>query len=418
MDSINRDGLIRHLQTLSERSPYYRGLFTAHGLLNDGKLTTTDLARFPFTTKEQLQSEREKFIAVERRLLIDHVTTSGTTGKPVTLSLTENDLERLAQNECGSFQIAGISHDDTIQLMTTIDRRFMAGLAYFLGARRLGAGIIRVGNGIPELQWDTILEMKPTVIICVPSFLLKLIEYAEKHGIDHRKSSVRKAICIGESIRTQDLEPNVLAKKITEKWPLKLHSTYASSEMATAFTECEHGHGAHIQQNLIVAEIIGDDGSPAAEGEAGELVVTPLGVEGMPLLRFKTGDICAAYYSPCPCGRKGMRLGPVLGRKNQMIKYKGTSLYPAAIYEILGNVPEIENYQVEVSSGNAGTDEIAIIIGSKADEKAMHSKITDTFKAKLRVTPKIWFLSPEAVNEKLISAESRKPRVFVDKRGT
>jgi phenylacetate-CoA ligase len=111
--------------------------------------------------------------------------------------------------------------------MTTIDKRFMAGLAYFLGIRKMGGSVIRVGNGIPELQWDTIKRIKPNAIICVPSFILKIIKYAEEHGIDYRKSSIKKAVCIGENLREPDFSLNLLGKKIKEKWDIELFSTYA-----------------------------------------------------------------------------------------------------------------------------------------------------------------------------------------------
>lgn len=149
------------------------------------------------TTKEDLQRHNEAFLCVPKREIVDYVTTSGTLGDPVTFALTESDLQRLAYNEYLSFSTAGITPDDIMQLMTTLDRRFMAGLAYFMGARELGCGIIRVGNGIPELQWDTIARIRPSFCMVVPSFLTKLIAYAEHNGIDHNASSLRKAVCIG-----------------------------------------------------------------------------------------------------------------------------------------------------------------------------------------------------------------------------
>ena len=167
---------------------------------------------------------------VPRSRIIDYVTTSGTLGDPVTFALTEEDLDRLAYNEAESFTTAGCTPEDVLQLMTTIDRRFMAGLAYFLGARKLRCGVIRVGNGIPELQWDTIRRIGPTGCIVVPSFLTKLVAYAEEHGIDYRRSSLRRAICIGEALRDTDFSNNTLGAKITELWPeLELFSTYAST---------------------------------------------------------------------------------------------------------------------------------------------------------------------------------------------
>jgi len=143
--------------------------------------------------------------------------------------------------------------------MLTLDRQFMAGIAYYLGIRKIGAGIIRLGPGVPSLQWETIKRLKPTAIVAVPSFILKLIQYAKDAGIDINQTSVKKAICIGENVRNSDFSLNVLGKKITEAWDIKLYSTYASTEMQTAFTECSEGHGGHCQEELVIVEILDED---------------------------------------------------------------------------------------------------------------------------------------------------------------
>jgi phenylacetate-CoA ligase len=300
--------------------------------------------------------------------------------------------------------------------MTTIDRRFMAGLAYFLGVRKLGAGIIRVGNGMPELQWDTIRRFHPNAFITVPSFILKLIEYAEEKGIDFKSSSIRRAICIGEPLRYPDFSLTTLSSKIREKWDIQLYSTYASTEMGTAFTECRHGIGGHHHPELIIVEFLDDDNLPVADDEPGEVTITTLGVEGMPLLRFKTGDVCYHYTEPCACGRTTMRLGPVLGRKQQMIKYKGTTLYPPALYDILDNVEGIQNYFVEVYTNTIGTDEILIHIGSKLQGDAFEKEIKDHFRAKLRVAPQIIFEPTDHIERMLHPESGRKAAKFVDHR--
>lgn len=404
------------LSYLAGHSVFYQRLFAKHRVDIDSINSINDLHKIPFTQKEDLQQYTSDFICVPKSKLVDYVTTSGTIGKPVTLALTDKDLDRLALNEYNSYTTAGVTENDIIQLMTTVDRRFMAGLAYFLGARKLGAGIVRVGNGLPELQWDTIKSVQPTVIVCVPSFIIRLIEYAETHGIDYKTSSIQKAICIGEAIRHSDFTLNALGKKITEKWDLQLYSTYASSEMATAFTECHYFNGGHLQPDLLIAEIVDDTGTPVKSGEAGELVITTLGLEAMPLLRFKTGDVCIAHTEPCRCGRESLRLSPVLGRKKQMIKYKGTSLYPDALYEILEKTTLVKNYQIEVSSNESGTDDILIHIGADEVTKQQEAELIDTFRAKLRVVPKLNFLPPGRVKELLQSETNRKAFRFIDKR--
>ncbi|HEX8546441.1 MAG TPA: AMP-binding protein, partial [Cytophagaceae bacterium] len=291
------------LHYLNSKSPYYSNLFKTHGIDISQIKEIEDLCKIPVTTKHDLQERNSEFLCVDKVKIIDYVTTSGTSGEPVTFAMTDKDLDRLAYNEYLSFLCANGTKTDIYQLTATMDRMFMAGLAYFLGARKLGAGIIRVGSGSPELQWDTIHKMQPTAIIGVPSFLLKLIEYAQHNNIDNSASTIKTAICIGEPLRDPDFNLNSLGKRIHENWDLKLYSTYASTEMGTAFTECAEGLGGHHHPELIIVEFLDENNNPVSEHEAGEITVTTLGMEGMPLLRFKTGDVCHRYYGKCGCGR-------------------------------------------------------------------------------------------------------------------
>ncbi|MBU2947948.1 phenylacetate--CoA ligase family protein [Zobellia uliginosa] len=414
--AFQEERLCKLISYVAENSPYYRRLFRQYKILPSDINSLEDLARIPVTTKEQLQTNNDDFLCVPKSQIIDFVTTSGTLGEPVILGQTDKDLDRLAHNEAISLACSGVNADDIIQMTTTMDRRFMAGLAYFMGVRKLGAGIIRVGAGIPELQWDTILKFNPTYLIVVPSFLLKLIQYAENHGININTSGVKGAICIGESLRNQDFSLNVLAEKIKSKWNIELYSTYASTEMSTAFAECSEQQGGHHHPELIIAEILDEDNQPVADGQEGELTITTLGVEAMPLLRFKTGDIVVAHTSPCACGRNTMRLGPVVGRKKQMIKYKGTTLYPPAMDNLLNDFEEVEGYVFEIYHNEIGTDEILIkIASSSADHKLMQA-IKDHFRSKLRVSPNIELCDSEEIQKLRMSKLGRKPISVIDKR--
>ena len=404
------------LQYVAANSPYYKALFAKEGIDVNAIQTIEDLQQLPVTTKEQLQEFNDDFLCVPKQAIVDYTTTSGTSGKPVTFGLTDKDLDRLAYNEAISFACSGIKEGDVVQLMTTIDRRFMAGLAYFLGIRKLKAGIIRVGAGVPELQWDSILKYNPTYLITVPSFLLKLIEYAETHGIDYNNSSIKGAICIGEPLRNQDFSANRLSNKISDRWDIKLFSTYASTEMSTAFAECEHFKGGHHHPELIIAEVLDDDNNPVVAGHSGELAVTTIGIEGMPLVRFKTGDIVQLHSDPCACGRTTMRIGPVIGRKQQMIKYKGTTLYPPAMVDLLQSFTEIQSHIIEISTNELGTDEILIKVAATNPTEELLTEIKDHFRAKLRVTPKIVFVGLQELNSVMFNPMSRKPISFIDNR--
>ncbi|HLP21588.1 MAG TPA: hypothetical protein VK174_14845, partial [Chitinophagales bacterium] len=237
-------------------------------------------------------------------------------------------------------------------------------------------------------------------------------DYALANGIDINQSGIERAVCIGEPVRQADLSPNTLAKRITEKWNIKLHSTYASTEMQTAFTECEHGKGGHLNPELLIVEILDDNGKLLQAGEFGEVTITSLGVEGMPLLRYRTGDICCYYNESCACGRNTIRLSPVVGRKNQMIKYKGTTIFPPSVYDALSQVPEVKDYIVEVTKNDLGTDEIHIHVALNGNLDVAEQKIKTSLQSKLRVTPSLSFVSAQQL-QSMRPADSRKPLMII-----
>lgn len=404
------------LAYLNEYSPFYKELFA----LNHTDITTIktleDLPRLPTTGKEDLQKRNQDFLCVPVDKIIEYSSTSGTLGSPVTVTLTENDLTRLAYNEFDSFVCAGGNATDIYQLMLTLDRQFMAGMAYYSGIRKLGAGIIRLGPGVPSLQWETIVRLKPTAIIAVPSFILKLIEYAQDHHIDINATTVKKAICIGENIRNTDYSLNILGKKISKNWNIKLYSTYASTEMQTAFTECEEGRGGHLQPELLIVELLNENNLPVPDGEPGEVTITTLGVEGMPLLRYKTGDICVYNNEPCSCGRTSVRLSPIVGRKKQMIKFKGTTLYPPALFDLLNEMEEIKDFVAEVYSNEIGMDEVLLHLLPINTTEECDRKIRSYLQARLRVSPHVKYITAEELQKIQFQETSRKPIKFIDRR--
>ncbi len=403
-----------HLAYLRKNSWYYKDQLVWAGPEAGELQELKDIQNFPFTEKNDIASRNEDFLCVPMHDVRDIVTTSGTLGGSVASYLTEKDLKRLGVNEAGSYLLAGCSKEDTFQLLTTIDKRFMAGLAYFLGSNELGARMIRSGPGALRLQWESIQRFRPTVLVAVPSVVPRLIEHALDNGIDPNKSSVKKIICIGESVRDENLQPNYLAQHITNRWKVQLFSTYASTEMATAFTECEFGNGAHLQPELMFLEVLNEDGNQVKNGESGEVVVTPIGVEGMPVLRFRTGDICQYYDESCSCGRNTPRLGPVIGRKQQMIKLKGTSIYPNAIIDELNAMPEVINFVIELKTNELGLDEVVVRALLKGENA--QTIVLDQLADKLRVRPRLILSSNDEINELKFNENERKPKVLIDLR--
>ncbi len=401
---------------LNRYSPFYKEMFSSHQIDIRSIRSSPDLATIPTTNKEDLQRRNEDFLCVAKDRIIEYASTSGTLGSPVTIALTENDLNRLALNEYNSFLCADGSPADIYQLMLTLDRQFMAGIAYYSGIRKLGAGIIRLGPGVPSLQWETIQRLRPTAIVAVPSFILRLIQFAKDNRIDMNASPVRKAICIGENIHNLDFSLNTLGKRIRDAWDIRLYSTYASTEMQTAFTSCGEERGAHAQPELLVVELLDEKDRPVGPRTPGEVTITTLGVEGMPLLRYKTGDICMYFDEPCACGRTSLRLSPVIGRQQQMIKFKGTTLYPPALFDLLNEMEEILDFVVEVYSNEVGLDEVTLYLLRAGSGEAADHRVRAYLQARLRVSPHIVYVSAEEIQKMNFPGSGRKAVKFVDKR--
>ncbi|MDH4100521.1 MAG: AMP-binding protein, partial [Nitrospirota bacterium] len=342
IDAAQRELLRRHVLYLAERSPWYRRLFAENGIDPAAIATVGDLATIPFTTKADLEGEGGAFLCAAPDDIVDLCLTSGTTGQPVAMLQTRLDLERLGYNEEQAFRAAGITAADRVLIAAAVDRCFMAGLAYFLGLTRLGAMAIRGGSGSLPVLKELVRRHRPTVIVGVPSFLAALAVGLAEDGVEPASTGVKKLVCIGEPIRMPDLSLSALGERLVSLWHAEVFGTYAATEIATAFCDCTEGRGGHIPPDMILVEIVDEEGRPMPSGEPGEVVATPLQVTGMPLLRLRTGDIATLHKGPCACGRNSDRLGPVVGRKSQMLKYLGTTVYPPAIFSVLQEMEGIE----------------------------------------------------------------------------
>ncbi|MCK5857175.1 MAG: AMP-binding protein [Bacteroidales bacterium] len=408
--------LIALLQYVNENSDFYKQLFSANKIDIKQIKSIADLSILPTVSKVDLQQQNSDFYCIKNSEIADIVTTSGTLGNPVTVPLSKRDLDRLANNEARSFAMAGVDSKDIIQLMVTLDMRFMAGLAYFLGVQKLGATSLRIGPGSPVIQLENIDKFKSTVLVGVPSFIAKIVDYAEQNNIDINATSVRKIICIGDAIRDENLELNSIGKRINDIWKVDLYSTYASTEMATAFTECDIAQGGHLQEDLLIVEILDDKGNNLPHGELGEVTITTLGIEGMPLVRFRTGDMAFIIDEPCACGNKSIRLSPIIGRKEQMIKLKGTTIYPSGIIDVINDCPEITNFFIEVRSDQLGMDKVSVVVGSDEGSNQCINNLAENFRSKIRVVPEIIIQSNIQVISNLNKHKGRKPKVFFDLR--
>lgn len=408
--------LLGHINYTVQNSLFYRKLFELHEIDPASIRNVYDLSKIPYTTKDDLTGQNRDFIACPEEEIADICLTSATTGEnPTIMYQSFSDLARLACNEERALEMIGVDPTDTVVISAAMDRCFMAGLAYYLGGLKLGAKMVRAGSGNAASLWQTIKTTGATVVIGVPSLMKRAGLYAIEMGDNPAKTGVKKLVAIGEAIR--DFEMNLLpsACKVEKMWGAPLYSTYASTEMATAFCECNERNGGHLRPELMAVEIIDEKGVPVLPGEKGEVVVTPFGVRGMPLLRFRTGDISFLLTESCGCGRQTPRLGPILGRKNQMLKLKGTTVFPSAILAIVENMDDIIGAYIEVERNDDGCDKVGLFVTTSNNILPVE-EITEKIRASVRVVPDIKLITEEKLISKIYQSGKRKKVTFFDLR--
>ncbi|HDT11462.1 MAG TPA: phenylacetate--CoA ligase family protein, partial [bacterium] len=222
---------------------------------------------------------------------------------------------------------------------------------------------------------------------------------------------------IGEPVKERNISLNAIGKRLREKYNAEIISTYGITELATSFCECVLSKGGHIHPELIYVEIIDDDGNPVPDGVEGEVVATTFNVEGMPLIRFKTGDISFIIDDGiCGCGLKSKRLGPVTGRKKQKLKIKGTSVYPQTIVNVLDQLEYVDNYVLIATSDTTLSDRIEVRCSLKKGVADKSSEIKAKLKGSLKVTPEVIIDSFTNIDLIQSSVTKRKKTKFVDRR--
>ena len=389
-------------------SPFYREVFR-------GLKSVPSLADVPTVDKKTVSERNLDFLCVPRERVVEIVTTSGTTGQPLVWMLTEADLRRLAHNERLSFECAGLTARDTVLLAVGMDRCFMAGQAYWLGLREIGCAAVRAGAASPLLVLEMIQRTQPTAIVAVPSFLRMLAGKAREMNFDLRSCTVQKAICIGEPVRDRALQLNAAGQAIESEWGVKVYSTYGVTELANSLCECDAGAGGHLHDQQLHVEVLDDDGQPVADGEVGEVVATTFGVEAMPLIRYRTGDCAALLTVPCSCGRTTPRLGPIVGRKNQKLKFKGASLFPSTLAAVLEESAGVEAFVIIARKDTELSDALEVLVHGPASVETLR----EALQARSKISPPVRHAAREEIEALQMPSRdggTRKRRTFVDLR--
>ncbi len=369
----------------------------------------------PTTTKIDLVNHGLDFLAVPAAAIREWVTTSGTTGSPVHIALAERDLNRLAENEAAAFALAGIRRGDGVLIGVGMDRLFVAGLAYWLGAQRLGATCLRMGPAMADFQTLHQRPLKPGgrwFLIAVPSLLAAWCSRGLK-----LPRNLAAVICIGEPLRDASLSPNILSQSLMHCVSAPLLSTYATTETCTTLAQGPQCDGGHVNPHLGMVEILDAADQPCASGTPGRVVITPFKQEAIPPLRYDTGDIAALYRGVCPCGRQTPRLGPVLGRAAQLLKVQGVSTFASALADLARSFAATGEFLVHATSDALGADHVTVWIDSPRNKQpALRREFEHRARAMIKWVPELKFAAPHKISALRQQCLARKHAYFVDGR--
>ncbi len=374
----------RRLKALVERvytnSPYYRKVMDKKGLRPGDVKGLSDLEKLPFTYKKDLRDNYPLgLLAVPPQEILRYHASSGTTGKPTVVAYTRKDIENWADLMARVLTAAGVTREDTVQLIYNY-AFFTGGLGFHYGAERIGAAVIPSGVGNSRKQLMTMKDLGVTAFSSTPTYALYLAEYARKEGLDVWDLGLKSGIFGAEPWSER------MRRKIEDIYGINAFDNYGLSELCGpgVAVECSEKDGLHVWSDHFLLEVIDPEtGESLGPGEKGELVFTTLQKEGMPLLRYRTGDISYIYEDECPCGRTHPRIGRIMGRSDDMLIIRGVNVFPSQVEHVLLQFPEVrEHYQIVVD--RAGVLDV-LKVNIEVTEKIFGSDVKDIVNLKKRL---------------------------------
>lgn len=346
-EELQLERLKRTVERVYENVPFYRKKFDEIGVKPHHIKTLKDIRLLPFTTKDDL---RENYpyglFTVPLSKIVRIHASSGTTGKPTVVGYTKHDMEVWTEVVARIVTAAGVREHDIAQIAFGYGL-FTGAFGLHQGLERVGATVIPISSGNTEKQLMVMQDFGSTVLVCTPSYALYMDEVANELGIDKSKIKLRLGLFGAEASTVE------MRREIEKKWGLFATENYGLSEIIGPGVsgECEYREGLHINEDHFYPEIINPDtGELLEEGETGELVLTTITKEGMPLIRYRTRDITSLIYEPCKCGRTNVRMTSVKGRTDDMLIIRGVNVFPSQIESVLMGIEGIgPHYQLVVT---------------------------------------------------------------------
>ena len=395
----------RLLKTLVYRlysfSPFYHDRMKESRVHPDDIRTLADIGKLPFMFKRDLRDNYPDkiFVAGQDDLVRYHVS-SGTTGKPTVVGYTRNDLDNWTTSLARGLVSCGLGRGDVLQVSYGYGL-FTGGLGLHYGAERVGATVLPTSVGNTERQIELMQDLHATAIACTPSYLLHMGEVAEKMGVSIKDDTQLRLGILGAEPWSDTMKTRI------EDWlGIRAYDIYGTSELSgPMFCECSEQKGFHVWGDLAYIEILDPDtGESLGPGEKGELVVTMLQKEALPMIRYKIGDITSFDDEVCPCGRTHPRLMRISGRVDDMLIIRGINVFPSQIEYALMAIPEVgQHFQIVVDRKGALDD---MLVRVEVSKESFSDKITDLMAIRKSVEHKLRNTLNVAVNVELVEPGS------------
>ncbi len=387
----------------AQKSPYYEKLFKENKLNAKIVKSVSDIQKFPFTTKDDLREHWPYgFVAVPKEKLVRMHSSSGTTGRATVVFHTIRDIAIWSNLLARCMYMAGMRQSDVFQNMMTYGL-FTGGLGFHYGAEKIGALIIPAGAGNSKRQIQLMRDFETTVVHVIPSYALHLSTVFADLKLDPRQDTKVKIAFLGAEPHTEKMR-----KKIEEIYGYKAFNSYGLSEMngpGVAF-ECPEQNGMHIWEDSFLVEIVDPKTlQPVADGEEGELVLTSLQREGMPLIRYRTKDLTRIIPGRCPCGRTHRRIERIKGRTDDMLILKGVNIYPMQVEKKLMEIEGVGTNFLIILERDGFNDDMLIKVevdqkyfsGDMKQLEGLRRKIVEELKSEILITPKVDLVEPDSI---------------------
>ncbi|MDR2943988.1 MAG: phenylacetate--CoA ligase [Methanosarcinales archaeon] len=398
---MQSEKLVKLVKYVYDRSPFYKKRFDEFGIKPEDIKSVDDIGKLPFTRKQDLRDTYPTgLFCVPNTEVVRFHASSGTTGKPTVVGYTQNDLDAWAESLARGMTAIGLTEDDIIQVSYGYGL-FTGGLGAHYGSEKIGATTLPAGSGNTERQIALMKDLDVTAICCTPSYFSYLIEAAEKMDCGIKNKTKLRVGIFGAEPWSESLR-----KRIEERSGIKAYDVFGTSELSgPLFIECEMQEGMHVWSDMFLFEILDPEtNEPVPDGTVGELVVTTLIKEALPLVRYRVGDLASLNTTVCKCGRTHPRLMRLKGRSDDMVIVRGINVFPGQVEYVLVKFPEVSPHFMIILDRESELDNMTVQVelidmaSDKLDDYyKLKSRIEHELKSILNLHAEVEFVAPETI---------------------